>query len=50
MALHFTLLTSRNLPRIQQPREPRPSILNEKTIADYTRVVEQMEILNPHGI
>ena len=23
------------------PREPEPSIINEKTIADFTRVVEQ---------
>jgi len=24
-----------------QPREPEPSTINEKTIADFTRVVEQ---------
>jgi hypothetical protein len=41
-----TLLTGRNLPKIQQPREPEPSIINEKTIADFTRVVEQTGILD----
>jgi hypothetical protein len=49
----FTLLTGRNLPKIQQPREPEPSTLNEKTIADFTRVVEQTGILNyerPPGV
>jgi hypothetical protein len=25
-----------------RPREPEPSIINEKTVADFTRVVEQM--------
>jgi hypothetical protein len=40
-----TLLTGRNLPKIQQPREPQPSIINEKTIADFTRGVEQTGIL-----
>ena len=34
-----------NLPKIQQPREPEPSTINEKTIADFTRVVEQTGIL-----
>jgi hypothetical protein len=28
----MTILTGRNLPKIQQPREPEPSIINEKTI------------------
>jgi hypothetical protein len=28
-----------------QPREPEPSTINEKTIADFTRVVEQTGIL-----
>jgi hypothetical protein len=46
MAPHFlTILTGRNLPKIQQPREPGPSTINEKTIADFTRVVEEMGIL-----
>jgi len=43
--LFFTLLTGRNLPKIRQPREPEPSIINEKTIADFARVVEQTGIL-----
>src|ERR1700693_2059694 len=30
----LTILTGRNLPKIRQPREPEPSIINEKTIAD----------------
>ncbi len=38
-------LTGRNLPKIRQPREPEPSTINEKTIADFTRVVEQTGIL-----
>jgi hypothetical protein len=46
MAPRFlTILTGHNLPKIRQPREPEPSIINEKTIADFTRVVEQMGIL-----
>ena len=36
----LTILTGRNLPKIRQPREPEPSIINEKTITDFTRVVE----------
>jgi hypothetical protein len=44
--MHFlTILTGRNLPKIQQPRDPEPSIINEKTLADFTRVVEQTGIL-----
>jgi len=30
-----------------EPSEPAPSTINEKTIADFTRVVEQTGILNP---
>jgi hypothetical protein len=46
MAPRFLIiLTGRNLPTIRQPREPEPSIINEKTIADFTRVVEQTGIL-----
>src|SRR6266550_2204415 len=41
----FTVLIGRNLPKIRQSREPEPSIINEKTIADFTRVVEQTGIL-----
>jgi len=38
MAPRFlTILTGRNLPKIQQPGEPEPSIINEKPIADFTR-------------
>ena len=36
---------ARNLPKIRQPREPEPSTINEKTVADFTRVVEQAGIL-----
>jgi hypothetical protein len=39
----LTILTGRN--QIRQPRAPEPSTINEKTIADFTRVVEQMGIL-----
>jgi hypothetical protein len=46
MAPRFlTILTGRNLPKIRQPREPERSIINERTIADFARVVEQMDIL-----
>ena len=38
-------LTGRNLPKIRQPRAPEPSTINDKTIADFTRVVEQTGIL-----
>ena len=41
----LTILTGRNVPKIRRPREPEPSTINEKTIADFTRVVEQMGIL-----
>ncbi len=41
----LTILTGRNLPTIRQPREPEPSTINEKTLADFTRVVEQTGIL-----
>jgi hypothetical protein len=46
MAYRFpTILTGRNLPIIRQPGEPEPSTINEKTVADFTRVVEQTGIL-----
>ena len=41
----LSILTGRNLPKIRQPRETEPSTINEKTIADFTRVVEQTGIL-----
>jgi hypothetical protein len=43
----FRLVTSRPAPRGLEPSEPAPSTINEKTIADFTRVVEQTGILNP---
>jgi hypothetical protein len=46
MAPRFlTILTGRNLPKIWQSTEPEPSIINEETIADFTRVVEHTGIL-----
>jgi hypothetical protein len=39
------ILTGRNLPKIRQPREAGPSTINEKTITDFMRVVEQTGIL-----
>jgi hypothetical protein len=37
MTLRFlTILTVRNLPKIRQPGEPEQSIIDEKTIADFT--------------
>jgi hypothetical protein len=41
----LTILTGCNLPTIRQSREPEPSIVNEKTIADFAREVEQTGIL-----
>jgi hypothetical protein len=41
-----TILTGHNLPKIRQPGGPEPSTVNEKTIADFTRVVEQTGILD----
>jgi hypothetical protein len=39
------ILMGRNLPKIWQPRQPAQSIINEKTIADFARVVEHTGIL-----
>jgi len=48
MAFRFlTILTGRNLPRIIGP-EPS-STINEKMIADFTRIVEQTGILRQPG-
>jgi hypothetical protein len=42
----LTILTGRNLPKIQQRHEPEPvRAINERTIADFTRVVERTGIL-----
>jgi len=48
--LFLTILTGRNLPKIRQPREPEPSIINEKMITDFTRMVEQTGILERNPI
>jgi hypothetical protein len=46
MAPRFlTILTGHDLPKIRHPREPEPSTIDEKKIADFTRVVEQAGIL-----
>jgi hypothetical protein len=46
MAPRFlTILAGRSLPQIRQSGEAEPSTVNEKTIADFTRVVEQTGIL-----
>jgi len=51
MARRFlTILTGRNLPKIQQSRETEPSVINEKTVADFTRVVEQTGILESEPV
>jgi hypothetical protein len=48
MAPRFlTLLTGRDLPKIRQPRTPEPSTINEKTVADFARVVDQTGVLKP---
>jgi hypothetical protein len=46
----LTILTGRNLPKIRQSKEPEPSIINERTIADFTRVVEQTGIFETCGL
>jgi hypothetical protein len=48
MAPRFiTLLTGRNLPKVIRGfSEPQSSIINEKTVADFTRVVEETGILD----
>ena len=47
MAQRFlTILTGRNLPKIWQSKEPEPWIINARTIADFTLVVEQTGILD----
>jgi DNA-binding transcriptional regulator YhcF (GntR family) len=48
MATRFlTILTGRNLPKIRQQAEP--STINNKTVADFIRVVEQTGILDERG-
>jgi hypothetical protein len=42
----LTILTGRNLPKIRQAGEPEPSTINEKTVADFARVLEQTGILD----
>jgi hypothetical protein len=47
MAPRFlSLVTCRSLPAIRQPREPVRSTINEKTVADFTRVVDETGILD----
>jgi hypothetical protein len=41
----LTILTGHNLPKIRQSGEAEPSTINEKTVADFTRVVEETGIL-----
>jgi hypothetical protein len=41
----LTILTGRNLPKIRQSGEAEPSTINDKTVADFTRVVKQTGIL-----
>jgi hypothetical protein len=43
----LTILTGRGLPKIGHAQEAAPSTINEKTVADFTRVVEQTGILDP---
>jgi hypothetical protein len=47
--LFLTILTGQNLPKIRQSKETEPSIINETTIADFTRAVEQTGILSGPG-
>jgi hypothetical protein len=43
----MTILTGRDLPTIRQARTPQPSIIKEKKLADFKRVIEQTGILRP---
>jgi hypothetical protein len=45
MPFRFRIPTGRDLPKIRQPADGPPSIINAKTLADFTRVVEQTGIL-----
>jgi hypothetical protein len=45
MAPRFLVVTGSNLPKILRARKPEPSTINKKTVADFTRVVEQTNIL-----
>jgi len=46
MAPRFMMtLVGRDIPTIRHARTLQPSIINEKTVADFTRVVEQTRIL-----
>jgi hypothetical protein len=47
MAPRFLTILTGRLPKIRQSREPEPSIINGKTIADFGRVVEQMSSALP---
>jgi hypothetical protein len=50
MALRFrTHLIGRNLPKIQPRQDVEPSIVNDRTIAGFARVVEQTGILKSGG-
>lgn len=40
----LTVLRGCNLSKIRQMREPEPSVVNEKAVADFTGVVEQTGI------
>jgi hypothetical protein len=44
-ARFLNIMTGRNPPRTWQPRRPQPSTINEKTLADFVRVVERSGIL-----
>jgi hypothetical protein len=41
----LTIMTGRNLPTIRQSREPESSTITEKTVTEFTRVVEETGIL-----
>jgi hypothetical protein len=43
----MTILIGRDQPTIRQAKTPEPSIINEKTLADFKRVIEQTGILRP---
>jgi hypothetical protein len=43
----LTLLTGRNLPKIRQQLAPELSTVNQKTVADFARVVDRIGILKP---
>ena len=46
----FTFLTGPGLPKIRRRPKSEISIINSKTIADFTRVVDEMGVIKRDGL